>query len=700
MNHKSEHSERGALLILTALAMLIILMIAAFATDLGAWYRQGQEQQRAADVSSLNGVQTYEASRKANMPAGAGWWDDIASSTDRQTVETAAFKDAVNAIRGVLASSGVVISTEPVWNIQAPNPPIYTNRSIATMTADDGTVVVVERTTDNQIVVTVTQAGEQYFSAMLGANPTIVRQSTGTLSNCGATCNVQIVLDPPFAGFSASGNGDGYTPLVRRDSNGHGIEAWAVNHHITQSTGTGGEVGRLVCMDMTTGNFCSNPPGAASGPGTGQYYFDGNPTGHFFETGNRNNDYLHQANGKIYFATRKRESNDSGLACFDAVAKDWCSTPFRKLFDDNNNGGAARINVTGPWFYNNQLYVISITGVVKCVKLDMGTCGSWNSDAHDNITSDLHASTHLVHGEFDDNTNRLYFAHHNAGGESRVHCFDMGTKNGCAGWGGTTHSIAWGAGGDTDFRFTHFKYDPSSHQPTGICVSSPKGTIRNACFGLSSPGTPTTITSMSTAMNNMNVDSSSWGGDALTWEGKVTFFGGGNSNRTACYDWRSGSSCGFIQHATDNVRPYSFTMVTPECVMGLGHDSEFFSFNPEGMGKCVDTELTTNIIPCDCAGGGERYGIVYFPQSLLDKVTLMQASVFESDGVTPIPNATNIDLLANGGELNLSEAPDTEPFLVLNLVVNARIDPSTGDPMWTNQEFIDLELLVQATLAG
>ncbi|NNC81848.1 MAG: hypothetical protein HKN94_17030 [Acidimicrobiales bacterium] len=708
MKRNRTEAERGALLVLTALAMLIILMIAAFATDLGAWYRQGQEQQRAADIASLNGVQTYEASRKANMPTGAGWWDDaplLTSATMRQTVETAAFKDAVDAIRGVLASGGVIISTEPIWNINAPNPPIYTNRSIATMTADDGTIVVVERTTDNQIVVTVSQQGDQYFSAMLGATPTIVRTSTGTLSNCGATCDVQIVLDPPFAGFSAAGNGDGYKPQVYYDGFGHPKEAWAVNHHVT----TPGS-GQIICMDIAAGNFCANPPGAAAGPANGKYDFNSSPSGDVFETHNRGSDYLHQANGKLYFTVRNDDKNDSGLACFDVNTKNWCSTPFKNLYNDDANGGAARVNATGPWLYAGELYVIDITGDIKCVELDMSGCGSWNSDAHNYITSDENDPAHLVHAEFDDSTNKLYFAHHRSG-DSVIHCFDLVAKDGCAGWGGTPRVLSVVGGGNTDNRFTHFRYDSISHNPTGICVSTPKGngaagTPASGCFGLASPGTASSVGGMATAMGYMS--SATWAGDALTWEGKRTFFGGGNSNRTACYNWETASACSYIAHPAENtltsakeaVRPYSFTMVTPECVMGLGHDANFFSFNPDGMTKCVDTELTTNIIPCDCAGGGERYGIVNFPQSLLNKVDVMHADVYESDGTTPIPGATNIDILATGGELDLSAAPVSEPFLVLNLVVNARIDPATGDPMWTNQEFVDLELLVQATLSG
>ncbi len=61
--------------------MVLILMIAAFATDLGAWYRQGQQQQRAADLGSLNGVNAYDAALKAYFTSqGASGWGDLGAA--------------------------------------------------------------------------------------------------------------------------------------------------------------------------------------------------------------------------------------------------------------------------------------------------------------------------------------------------------------------------------------------------------------------------------------------------------------------------------------------------------------------------------------------------------------------------------------------------------------------------------------------
>ncbi len=48
--------ERGAIAVLTALAMVAMLIAVAFAVDVGRWYVEGQRLQRAADAAALAGV--------------------------------------------------------------------------------------------------------------------------------------------------------------------------------------------------------------------------------------------------------------------------------------------------------------------------------------------------------------------------------------------------------------------------------------------------------------------------------------------------------------------------------------------------------------------------------------------------------------------------------------------------------------------
>ena len=49
-------SDSGFVLAQAALLLIPLLIFAAFATDIGSWYLEGQKVQRAADAAALAGV--------------------------------------------------------------------------------------------------------------------------------------------------------------------------------------------------------------------------------------------------------------------------------------------------------------------------------------------------------------------------------------------------------------------------------------------------------------------------------------------------------------------------------------------------------------------------------------------------------------------------------------------------------------------
>ena len=237
--------ERGAVLVLTALVMLLLLFIAAFATDLGAWYRQSEEQQRAADVGSLNGIATFDRTVQEFFEAnGAETWQELDTDDLRRQAEQAAVLDAVDAIQALLETSGLTFSGGPISQMFANDPLDPNQSSVVVLLADDGTRVTITRLfrqtgTDldgdpvftRAIEVQIERDGEQFFSQILRDAPTITRAAEAVQSNCGATCENNVELTPPFFGFDAPGNGDGYTPLLLdRDFDGATDEIWAVNH--------------------------------------------------------------------------------------------------------------------------------------------------------------------------------------------------------------------------------------------------------------------------------------------------------------------------------------------------------------------------------------------------------------------------------------------------------------------------------------
>lgn len=665
------------------MVMLIMLMIAAFATDVGAWYRQGQEQQRSADLGSLNGIQTYEQSRKAEFSlAGFDEWSDF-TQAERIAIDRQALIDATDEVIGVLEAAGHTVTRTPTNPDLAGadnkdpypgGPTTPAQISVITFVTDDGKTVTVTRTEDRTISVAVAEPATQYFSSIVAAAPVITRESTATLSNCGAVCEVPITINPPFVGFSGSGSGDGFRPLIYRAQD----EVWAVNHHRRK----GDTRGEIVCMDQNTRTFC------ASG---GLFSLDR------YATHNRPaEEYLDESTGKIYFTAREWKKDETRLVCFSAVTRSYCG--FRTLWDqDVDNRWPAIVNATGPWVYGNKMYVMGQHGQLACVDFAMNECGRWNTDAFGNsaMPEINDGQTTFVNGEM--YGDRIYFTHI-LGDRTLFHCWDLGSANTC-GWAGEV-SINYLTGRD-DQRMTFFRYSggPGS-VPTHICVASLQ-IGRNGCVSLNGASVYE-VPGLSTHIAPLN---NSWAGDTISWEGQRTFFAGGNSNKTACWNWATGAGCGILDHSTMNrdnngvyqgpTDPYAFTQVSVNCMMGLGDKSVYFSFNPADLAPCVDAASTTEILPCKCGDGSNKWGVVFLPQELLDLVTSLRATVTEPDGTVVLLNE---DLLATGGAMDLSSANQAAPKLTLTLVMDAKVNPSTQLPLWTNPFNIDLELVVQPTL--
>ncbi|NNF64158.1 MAG: hypothetical protein HKN07_07840, partial [Acidimicrobiia bacterium] len=59
-----------------------------------------------------------------------------------------------------------------------------------------------------------------------------------------------------------------------------------------------------------------------------------------------------------------------------------------------------------------------------------------------------------------------------------------------------------------------------------------------------------------------------------------------------------------------------------------------------------------------------------------------------------------VELHNNGGIIDLRGVDQTLNKLYLTIEVNAKLDPSTGDPVWTSPITADLAIIVQPTLAS
>ena len=706
---RRSESERGAILVLTALVMLLLLFIAAFATDLGAWYRQGEEQRRAADVGSLNGIAAYDRGSKAffaSLEAAdpsrtvVGWGD--LTPAEQLLAEEAAIIDAVDTIQALLETSGLSFSAAPTITIANPPDDPFTE-SIVLLTADDGSVVTITRSFIENgtnvdtgapiytrvIDVSVSRTGEQYFSNIIRDAPTIDRSAQSLLSNCGAECTRAIVLNPPFVGFQGNGNGDGYAPLLfDRDVTTRGIEeVWGVNR---QSSGDGN--GQIICMIVEDQAPCGAP-------------LDLN-----YQTGNRPVEYISDS-GKIFYAGRDRATERTGIACFDAAISAECATPFIGLFDqDTNPQFTGWINATGPFAYDGRLYIVSQDGRIGCVTEGMVQCGP-------NLTQNLTTFNDARMPDLEDSEfyvsngeqigDRLYLTQNTATGVF-FHCLDLGAGNGTVSncGGAPIFNTTLGNGGDDNLTF--FAHDTNG-TPNAICVLNILR-MDNGCVNINSWTSTGEIAGMRTGLSNLG---QSWGGDTLTWDGRRTFFAGGNSNYIGCWNWETQAACtdgpdgGAYLLADANytglgkaANPYGFAQISDRCIIGLGHQAVFFSFNPEGFGSCVDAGVGTPIFPCECEdGSGNRFGEVRLPPALLGVVDEIYGTVSISEGGAPLPGLDRVPLHLNGGVLDLTQVDQTLDSLWLEIDVDAKLNDE-GDVIWENEFRADLQIDVQPTLTN
>ncbi len=726
-------SERGAILVMTALVMLLLLFVAAFATDLGAWYRQGGEQQRAADVGSLNGVAAFDRETKAyfaDLPGGpVDTWAELLARPDGQNLvreaEEQGFRAAVATVQTLLETSNLTFTNPPVF-VFATDPTgsdgnllDINSTSTATLTADDGSVITITRAfvdTSNAttgtnsftrvIEVSIERSGEQYFSDIIRDAPTIDRGAQALLSNCGALCNQPITLNPPFIGFGGSGNGDGFAPLLYdRDPDPNPEikdydEVWAVNHH-----SDGRMWGQIICQRVDVdpeinGTDC-----------------DGAPYELEFQTGNRPVEYISPA-GKLYFSGRDPDAGMTGLVCFDANTKDYCSgTSFIPLFEQPTDAWwSAWINIHGPFENNGRLYVFSQDGYGACVTLAMQRCGAPTAllaglgtpeNPDPRLPERDGERFHVSNGEQIGDTLVLT---QNTDTGVFFHCLNLASGNGEIGsCGAPIFSDTLGNGGD-NLTFTRYN---TNAQPIGVCVFN-INSGNNNCVSTVSWGNAGPLPGLTEGLSELG---ERWGGDTLSWKGVRTFFAGGFSNLVGCWNWQTQSACtdgpdeGGAYLRTDdgitdnlgNALPYGFAVVADRCIIGLGDQAVFFSFNPLGLGPCNDAAISDRIDPCQCTDGSgrERYGVIRLPSNILAISETAFATITVGEFGPPLVDLDgvpleNIALHENGGVIDLTNIPDNPGDLWITLQVNARI--VNGRSVFTEPVVGNLEIDVQPTL--
>ncbi len=677
--------ERGAVLVLTALVMMLLLFIAAFATDLGAWYRQGQEQQRAADVGSLNGVQAYDRAVKEYFDLlGKQTWSEL-SLSEQLIAEEKGMVEAVNTIVGLIESTGLSFSSPPTRTISSTDPTNPADTSVWTVTADDGTQVVITRsfvqngtnaatgqpTYSRSIAVEIRAPGEQYFSNLLRDAPEIDRDATALISNCNAVCDFDIPLEPPFAGFAAAGNGDGFRPLPTDDG-----RVFLVNH--LYNGGYGGVSANVVCMDVREQGICPNWA----------------PIPRQLHAANRPADVIDNSRNMIFYPGMSQDETKFQIGCVRTDTPIDCASTTISETSVNSRyyrwGG-------GPWMINDNLWAVSGTGTMFCIDPDkIGAadpfCPGYSSGKSSAATGNVTYGAYVA-GEVIDTKIFMYHP------SDRIwHCFDTATDAACS---AALDGTFWTSDGMKFIRYN------TAGAPIGVCFAMESITVAtefmsHECLGTDGQLRRNPIPNLNvSAPNDFDWDNGGQWGEGYTWVedgvGKRMYTSFWPSYRINCYDWANQSPCDPIDaEAFDggHIDFYTFAALNDDCLMALGDVSKFYTFSPQTGEVCTGSTVRATITPCICTdGSSRRYGTLRLPDEIEDVLNSADAEVYDAAGnlLLTVP-----DLLA--GPIDLSII-DGNIHNSIDLVINVDSKVDANDiPLWKEPFNASLSLVVQPTL--
>jgi len=172
-----EPHERGAVLMLLAILMFVIMVSGALAVDISALERRGQTLQNIADAAALGASTTWV-------------------STGDQMAATEVMMELFDQNGLDIASSDVSAQ------ISFPS--------------------------DNEVEVTLIDSSpDVYLAGILGFGSSLERDASAELVACDSDCGIDVELGRPFSSLTALGNGDGYRPISV------GNRLYGINHHGT-----------------------------------------------------------------------------------------------------------------------------------------------------------------------------------------------------------------------------------------------------------------------------------------------------------------------------------------------------------------------------------------------------------------------------------------------------------------------------------
>lgn len=504
-----------------------------------------------------------------------------------------------------------------------------------------------------------------FFSRIIQANMGIERSAVARLDICGASCIQELEIPEPLSAATIAGSGDGWAPILIGD------RVFAINHHSAVETG-----GDIVCVDRATQAICTGYP---------KNIAPLQPAGTDWTVP------VAVVGSQIFYHAQR--AADLVLGCFDTGNDAACGGGHIVLssaladpggdHDYQSRGGGTILAGDGNIyvFSEEQTFCVDPAAYATCTGFpqangfaDAGIVAGTLSGAQQ---SSIQIGT------------RIYVSHtwnlEQASLGVRLHCWDT----------------ALGAVGDACTGFgavqVHATGDPSSSGRL-FALRAPNG-------GGAGPGVAYGVCSIQ-LIDVVCVDldgialpdpadfESGWATLSPVKIGTPFFHDRSNrlfvpsrsTNQTYCYDFNTQSNCGITSGGLTG--DYAYTS-EGDCIYGLGHESLFWTFDPELNQGCRSAVTTAQIYSCVCADGTKHWGSVAFGGDL-DSIF----GPFETVEVivaAPAPDNTeyiNMSLMDTDGIIDLAAVPTTHDYLNIEIIVTAKL----GENPWLAGEIPTIEV--------
>jgi hypothetical protein len=413
---------------------------------------------------------------------------------------------------------------------------------------------------------------------------------------------VSTVQAPAALSFniSAATGGDGYTPIVYKNTAGE-TRIFSIFHHRTPS-GTATPNSNVNCVIATLNTTCPGYPkyfsslSGSSNSGPDDIYTSSLP--HYAQNGS-----------KLYYAAQR--AADNGVACFDLESNTNCGYYQLGNLAAHSSGNPA--SVDGLERSGDRVFSFGADVQAYCLDLSTLTACSGQpypvAGAPEGMPAYNGASLILPH---ESAAGRLYFAVNystaSPASGARLTCFDPGTNARCSGW--TSESVPTPS---YEARSV-FPTLNASGAATGICAAA-NPSDGPTCFDLSSNAVaaPADLFAGVTSSSGARVVEE-------TTIGTKTYFAiyKSNSGAAVCYDWATSAHCSGFNSPHfwptvngGNTRDYGYTYYQ-KCMYGLGDAGYIWTFDPV-TGHVGDTDcaavLSGAIVPAglpNTGGAGVR----------------------------------------------------------------------------------------------